>query len=338
MAFDTAWPEEDLEAVSECPCCGCSERSLAYSEVQDWAFHTAPGRWQYWSCGGCRALYLSQRPTPASIGNAYARYYTHGGVQPGGHLQHFKQRLRNEYWSYRLKTSLAPRLGLPRWAAWVTAAMEPWIAEPFGLRQWVQLPKGLLIDVGCGNGDKLKLASQLGWQAQGIELDASAVQAAQAQGLRVEQGGYELLAHYKGQVDCVVCSHVLEHVHQPLHMLELLLASLKPQGVLLLSVPNAASFLRNHYGENWRGLEAPRHLAIPDGAWLMAHLRAQGFECEQVPSYPLETAMESERMRRRGVSLLASDLQAAKALLHRLPKPSMAEQDVTQLVCTRSLA
>ena len=84
MAFDTAWPEEDLEAVSECPCCGCSERSLAYSEVQDWAFHTAPGRWQYWSCGGCRALSATisffpsgeNRPrtaAPCSVGNRPAQ-------------------------------------------------------------------------------------------------------------------------------------------------------------------------------------------------------------------------------------------------------------------------
>lgn len=338
MAFDAVWPEEDLEEVPHCPYCGSGERSLAFADVKDWAFGTAPGRWCYWNCSGCRALYLSRRPTPASIGNAYARYYTHGGDQAGGRLQRFKQRLRNEHWSYRLKTSLTPRLDLPRWAAWTTVALNPWIAEPFGLRQWVQLPKGLLIDVGCGNGDKLKLASQLGWQAQGIELDASAVQAALAQGLRVQQGGYELLSQYQGQADCVVCSHVLEHVHQPVHMLDLLLASLKPHAVLLLSVPNAASFLRHHYAENWRGLEAPRHLAIPDGAWLMAHLRARGFECTQVPSYPLETAMESERMRRRGASQLGADLQAAKAVLRRLPRPSMAQQDVTQLVCMRAPA
>ncbi|MES2582827.1 MAG: class I SAM-dependent methyltransferase [Pseudomonadota bacterium] len=335
MAFDADWPAVDLEAVQACPYCGGTDRSLAYEGVQDWAFGCAPGRWSYWNCGNCQALYLHPRPTSASIGNAYARYYTHGGDQAVSRLAAFKQRLRNAHWSNRFQTSITPRLGLPRWA---TDWLKPWIAEPFGLRQWAQLPKGLLLDVGCGNGDKLKLAGQMGWQARGIELDASAVQAAQAQGLQIEQGGYELLARYQGQADCVVCSHVLEHVHQPLEMLGLLLASLKPQGVLLLSVPNAASFLRHHYGESWRGLEAPRHLAIPDGNWLADYLRAQGFDCTQVPSYPLETAMESERIRRRGADLLASDQQAAKRLLRSLPEPVMAQQDVTQLVCVRALA
>jgi 2-polyprenyl-3-methyl-5-hydroxy-6-metoxy-1,4-benzoquinol methylase len=333
MAFEP-WPADALEGVSNCPYCSGADRSLAYEDVQDWAFGCAPGRWSFWNCSRCQALYLHPRPTPASIGNAYSRYYTHAGDhQQTSLLGVFKQRLRNEYWSYMLQTSIAPRLGLPRWAAWATAGLKSWIAEPFGLRQWAQLPKGLLIDVGCGNGDKLKLATQLGWRAQGIELDTSAVQAAQAQGLQVEQGGYELLANYRGQADCVVCSHVLEHVHQPLHLLKLLLESLSPHGVLLLSVPNATSFLRRHYGENWRGLEAPRHLAIPDGAWLIDYLRANGMRCTQVPSYPLETAIESERIQRRGDAVLPIDLRNARQQLRGLASPDMAQQDVTQLVC-----
>lgn len=331
-----SWPADALESVANCPYCGCADRSLAYEGVHDWAFGCAPGRWNYWSCEGCQSLYLHPRPTNASIGNAYSRYYTHAGDSPSTRLGVLKQRLRNEYWSHVLQTSIAPRIGVPGWATWTTAWLKPWIAEPFGLRQWAQLPKGLLVDVGCGNGEKLKLAAQLGWDARGIELDAAAVKAAQAQGLRVDQGGYELLSKYREQADCVVCSHVLEHVHQPLQMLQMLLESLKPRGVLLLSVPNAASFLRNHYGENWRGLEAPRHLAIPDGAWLTAYLRAQGFDCTQLASHPLETAMESERIRRRGASLLPPDIDTAKALLRNMPEPAMAQQDVTQLVCTRA--
>lgn len=334
MAFES-WPADALEAVLRCPYCESADRSLAFDGVQDWAFGCAPGRWSYWGCERCNALYLHPRPTHASIGNAYTHYYTHAGDQPASRLGVLKQRLRNEFWSNALQTSITPRLGLPRWAAWATACLKPWIAEPFGLRQWSQLPKGLLIDVGCGNGDKLKLANQLGWQAQGIELDASAVKAAQAQGLQVAQGGYELLANYRGQADCVICSHVLEHVHDPLHLVQLLLESLSPRGVLLLSVPNASSFLRQHYGENWRGLEAPRHLAIPDGVWLAEYLRSQGMRCTQVASYPLETAVESERIRSRRDAALPADVHAAKALLRGMVKTTMAQQDVTQLVCVR---
>lgn len=161
------------------------------------------------------------------------------------------------------------------------------------------------------------------------------MQAAQAQGLQVEQGGYELLENYRGQADCLVCSHVLEHVHAPLHLLALLRAALKPGGVLLLSAPNASSHLRRHYGENWRGLEAPRHLAIPDARWLTGWMQGQGFDCTQVASFPLETAIESERMRRRGLTTEPADVQAAKAVLRSMAPATLVEQDVVQLVCTR---
>jgi 2-polyprenyl-3-methyl-5-hydroxy-6-metoxy-1,4-benzoquinol methylase len=322
-----------MEDVAQCPFCGARERTLAYADVKDWAFGCAPGHWNYWNCDHCRSLYLHPRPNPQTIGSAYSHYYTHAAGTGG--LATIKQRVRNEYWSQTWHTSLQPRLGLPTWLGWTLGWLKPYIAEPFGLRQWVLLPKGLMIDVGCGNGDKLKQAAKLGWQTLGIEMDTSAVRAATAQGLRVLQGGYELLNAYKDQADCIVCSHVLEHVHQPLTMLRLLIASLKPQGVLLLSTPNASSDLRFHYGENWRGLEAPRHLAIPDANWLIDWLRGEGFQCMQVPSYPFETAVESERIRRRALQGGPDDVRAARASLRCRPPAGLAQQDIVQLVCVR---
>lgn len=334
MVSDT-WPKEGMEQVVQCPFCGGRERTLAYEGVRDWAFGCAPGQWSYWNCDRCRSLYLSPRPNPLTIGSAYSHYYTHAAGQGG--LATIKQRVRNEYWSHNWHTSLQPRLGLPTWLGWTLGWLKPYIVEPFGLRQWALLPKGLMIDVGCGNGDKLKQAAQLGWQTLGIEMDGSAVQAATEQGLHVLQGGYELLDAYKGQADCVVCSHVLEHVHQPLVMLRLLIASLKPQGVLLLSAPNASSDLRFHYGESWRGLEAPRHLAIPDANWLIDWLRGEGFRCTQVPSHPFETAVESERIRRRALHGGPEDVRAAKVLLRGRSPAKAAYQDIVQLVCVRAL-
>ena len=330
------WPIDALEDVANCPYCGGANRTLAYEGVEDWAFGCAPGHWRYWDCGNCRALYLHPRPTIQTIGNAYSSYYTHGDEKAGGLLVRMKQRIRNEFWSLSLRASLHPRLGLPSWFRRPIQWLKPFIAEPFGLREMAQLPKGLLVDVGCGNGDKLRLANQLGWQAQGIEMDAAAVQAAKMQGLHVEQGGYELLERYRGQVDCVVCSHVLEHVHQPMNLLRMLLASLKPQGVLLLSAPNASSGLRVHYGGNWRGLEAPRHLAIPDAVWLTEWLRAEGLCCTQVSSQPLETAIESERIHSRALQISLDDVRTAKAFLKGAPALSASQQDIVQLVCVRS--
>lgn len=334
--LDESWAQHELEPVSACPYCGGAHRALAYQNVQDWSFGATAGRWNYWRCGDCQALFLNPRPSAASIAKAYGRYYTHGDAPALTFAAAFTQRLRNEYWSQLFATPVVPRLGMPQWTAPLLGLLKPWIAEPFGLRQLAQLPRGVLIDVGCGNGDTVKRAGQLGWQAMGIELDAAAVSAAQARGLNVIEGSYEALSLYVGQADCLICSHVVEHVHQPLKLLRLLLAALKPQGVLLLSAPNAASHLGERYGENWRGLEAPRHLAIPDAIWLMDWLRAQGFNCSQMPSHDVVMAVESERITRRAMKTMPSDVKAGKKMARTITRPTMSRQDIVQLVCTRA--
>ncbi len=334
--LELPWPVDALETISACPYCGSPDHTLAHEGVQDWSFGCAPGKWNYWGCSQCRALYLNPRPTSRSMGKAYGRYYTHDAAAEKGLLSVIKQRVRNEYWSHTLQTTIGPRLGTPSWAAVFFKRLKPWIAEPFGLRQLAQMPKGYLIDVGCGNGNTLKTAQQLGWRTLGIELDAHAVKAARAQGLLVIQGGYDELRSLAGQADCLMCSHVLEHVQEPLEMLRLLLAALKPRGVLLLSTPNASSYLRDFYGENWRGLEAPRHLAIADAAWLMNWLCAQGFQCTQVPCWDGVSAIESERIRRRDLTTRPTDVKAGKRAVRLYGKPSLHKHDTVQIVCTRA--
>jgi hypothetical protein len=54
--------------------------------------------------------------------------------------------------------------------------------------------------------------------------------------------------------------------------------SLKPNGRLLLALPNSQSFLRKIFGASWRGIEAPRHIAIPSHVELMKYLNEIGFD------------------------------------------------------------
>ena len=334
--FEKSWPFQALESVCTCPYCGDAEKTLTYQGVEDWSFGCAGGRWNYWACDACRALYLDPRPTPASLGNAYGSYYTHVDTTKLSFPAALKQRLKNEYLSVLFGTPITPRLGLHNWTVPLVKLLGHWVSEPFGMRQIVELPRGFLIDVGCGNGNTLKLARQLGWQTLGIELDSAAVAVARAQGLEVVQGSYEALAHYEGKASCIICSHVLEHVHRPLQLLKLLLGSLTPEGVLLLAAPNAASYVRDHYGENWRGLEAPRHLAIPDAGWLMSWLSEHGFDCTQVPSDDTVMMIESERIRRRGLVTAASDVKAARNLALVKKGPSLQTQDIVQIVCSKA--
>lgn len=333
--IDQPWPESGLEEVDACPYCQSSCRSLAHTNVQDWSFYSAAGKWTYWECDRCLSLYLSPRPTRATLGHAYSNYYTHQADGATSFPGRLKEVLANELWSHLFRTDLRPRLHIPSWLKWMVLPLRRRIAVPFQLAELVKHPPGRLLDVGCGNGDMLVVARQLGWRVIGVEVDPIAVRAARSRGLDVLEGSYEQLTEFRGELDCIICSHVLEHVHEPKDMLLRINDALKPHGMLLLSLPNATSQLRRHFGSDWRGLEAPRHLTIPSMRQLNVALRKMGFNVHQRPLAPLSTAAESLRIRRRGIRVTAYDRALAKRLSADLLPLTEELYDYTHLVCQK---
>jgi 2-polyprenyl-3-methyl-5-hydroxy-6-metoxy-1,4-benzoquinol methylase len=329
---DDYWPAKDLEQVSVCPYCNSRERQLAFGDVQDWSFYCAPGKWNYWDCLGCQSLYLDPRPTQMSIGAAYAKYYTHSHDESVSFVRLMKDRLRNECLSQKLNANIEPRLHLPRVLNSVVAMIGKRVTVPFGWASLTGRPKGRFLDVGCGAGLTVALARDLGWDAMGLEIDPAAVSQARRSGLNILQGTYAQLSQYEGQFDCIMCSHVLEHVHGPRDLLAKLKGALKPGGVLLLILPNALSPMRRHFGANWRGLEAPRHISIPSEFHLAQLLSEAGFAVKSIAGNGFETAAESFRIERRGKELSQQDLTKARQLETR-SLSATANNDLIKFVC-----
>jgi 2-polyprenyl-3-methyl-5-hydroxy-6-metoxy-1,4-benzoquinol methylase len=328
--IDQPWPEHELEYVNACPYCGSKERTLAYKDVQDWSFYCAPGKWTYWDCKGCEAFYLSPRPTEASIGLAYSSYYTHGSSE-SSLKQRIKSQLKNECFSHWLHANFYPRLHIPSVFGFLLLPFKKIIGVPFELPFLVQATKGSVLDVGCGSGGKLKLAKSLGWEVTGLELDLNAVEVARAEGVNVIHGNYKKLAYIDNSFDCIICSHVLEHVHDPVSLLELLVKRLKKNGTLLLSLPNAHSHLRILYSENWRGIEAPRHLAIPTIKQMLNIMHKLGrFEIKQGTCH-YNTLAESKRIRRRQLKSNLIDLTLLKLSILYENKAAIEGSDYIQL-------
>jgi len=336
LIIDQPWPDKELEYVDACPYCGSKEQTLAHKDVQDWSFYCAPGKWTYWDCSVCDALYLSPRPTEESIGKAYTSYYTHN-LNANSFIQKIKTRIRNECYSNWLNINVTPRLHLRKSIDFLLYPLRNVLYLPFELAALADLPKGNLLDVGCGSGNVLRLVKQLGWNVTGLEIDPNAVKAAREQGLNVIEGDYRKLEQFEGEFDCVICSHVLEHVHQPLALLTLLFKTLKPQGTLLLSLPNAHSHMRKQFGDNWRGLEAPRHLCIPTLQKIIDILQAEGFaHIKQVDVYGV-TLMESNRVAKRLHALSISHYIYYK-LRQKLAKNRLVKQsDFIQIVARRGV-
>jgi 2-polyprenyl-3-methyl-5-hydroxy-6-metoxy-1,4-benzoquinol methylase len=305
--IDEDWNLSELEEVKNCPFCESSDRTLEYENVKDWSFQCAPGEWSYWRCSKCAGLYLNPRPKEAFIHKAYDIYYTHvSGSETM--LRSLKDAIRNECYSHWLDIDLQPRLNLPQLLAKGLDFLREKVQIPFGLSHLATLRKGKLLDVGCGSGNLLNQAKQMGWDVMGLEIDHKAVARARSQGLKIIEGDYRNLVDLEKQFDCIVCSHVIEHVYDAKSLIQLLLNGLKEGGVLLLSCPNSTSRLADHFGRCWRGLEAPRHIAIPSESQLKKMLNFQGQDqsLDSVDNCLLESqkiAMSVEKRKRTGADV-----------------------------------
>jgi len=114
---------------------------------------------------------------------------------------------------------------------------------------------GAVIDIGCGQGEFVRLLLADGYDAHGVDLSPEQVELAQVSGLdRVSCGDYRpLLAERPGQFAAVTATDVLEHLtkDEVLDTFDRVAAALIPSGVFLARVPNAVSPLGGHirYGD-----------------------------------------------------------------------------------------
>ena len=119
--------------------------------------------------------------------------------------------------------------------------------------------RGKLLDYGCGTGHFLAAAKLAGWQVAGLEPNARA-RAEASQRLGQPLGQESLALFQPGTFDAITLWHVLEHVHTLNETLAQLVALLKPDGVILIAVPNVESLDAQHYRELWAAYDVPRHL------------------------------------------------------------------------------
>lgn len=290
------WPARELEDLTACPYCECSDVAVTHDDVKDWFYRTSAQNWTYAECARCHSLYLSQRPAANFLAKAYASYYTHNGGSDSWR-ESLKLRIRNECYSQWLSVNITPRLHIPHIFSPIFESAKSWIEQPFGLDVICSRPPGTLLDVGCGSGRIMHLAKQMGWDATGLEIDPDAVAAARLSGLNVIEGDYRALASLDQKYDMVMCSHVIEHVDRPRLLIDLLTASVGDGGVLAVAFPNAESLLRKHYRKFWRGFEAPRHLSIPAASWIKKVMQTKFVYTGQV-RLKFDTRNESENLLR----------------------------------------
>jgi 2-polyprenyl-3-methyl-5-hydroxy-6-metoxy-1,4-benzoquinol methylase len=117
-----------------------------------------------------------------------------------------------------------------------------------------------LLDVGCGTGDFLQVAQDHNWTVSGIEPNDHARQIANQKSNNKVFDVEHFKKFEKKSFDVITLWHVLEHLPSLDEQITILNSLLKPNGVLIIAVPNYNSYDAKHYKEFWAAYDAPRHL------------------------------------------------------------------------------
>ncbi len=205
---------------------------MALFRAGDRLFHTTTRSFRVIECRRCRLIRLAPMPTPRELPAFYPPNYWYA-PEPGT-----AQRLE-ESWR---------RLVLGDHVRFVRRAL----AASGG---------GPVLDVGCGGGLFLRLMAEAGASVVGLDFSLPAAEVAwHRYGVPAVCASLSRAPVRPESCAVVTMFHVLEHLYEPQTYVEAAREVLLPDGRLVIQVPNAASWQFLMLGENWSGLDVPRHL------------------------------------------------------------------------------
>ena len=148
--------------------------------------------------------------------------------------------------------------GPPRAGAVVRSLQRATVGQPVRWLARAGLARGArVLDAGAGAGRLVMELRRRGYDAEGIEPSQRSAAAAHSAGLPVVQRAIE--EHSDSGLDAVVLWHVLEHLDDPAAALKRVVGWVGPGGLVLIGVPNAASWQARIGDAGWLHWDAPRH-------------------------------------------------------------------------------
>jgi SAM-dependent methyltransferase len=229
-------PSETFYETAEhgvCPACGSREARVLFSAT-DRLYRTTDKIFQIVECRNCRLIRLDPQPSPLELRDYYP---------PG-------------YW-FIPESSTADRL-------------EQWYRR-FVMRDHLRFveralkesdEEGFVLDVGCGGGLFLQmLAERRKVRVAGLDFSLDAANAAwRRAGVPAVCATLSRPPFAPESCAAITMFHVLEHLYDPASYLDAAHRLLRPDGRLILQVPNVACWQFLLFGERWNGIDVPRHL------------------------------------------------------------------------------
>jgi SAM-dependent methyltransferase len=234
-----------------CPLCG-GDRATPAFRAREFVLHRR--EYQLTDCEDCGHRFVNPAPEPTELEDYYAR------AVPA---------LRATY----------GETGTP--------ADSPVEQEKIDLLRSLQLGDrpGTLCDVGFGGGGFLLAMDRLGWRASGVEFTDKVELPFDASRFEIVLGADALQQLPAGKFDLVTLWHVLEHFADPVEKLRSLRRALRPDGRLVIAVPNAGGLTARLFGPRWFATSPPWHLQQFTPRSLSRTLCEAGFSVDHVSGF-----------------------------------------------------
>jgi SAM-dependent methyltransferase len=217
-----------MENIEQCPICN-SIRTMPFLSCLDYT--VSRETFQITECESCGFKYTNPRPEESILGGYYKseEYVSHSNTKKG---------FINSTYQLVRKYTLLKKLQL--------------VSKHF--------KTGKILDIGCGTGEFLSTCKDAKWKTIGIEPDVDArAMAIKNYGLDVREES-ELKNLKDDSFEIISMWHVLEHVPKLNERIIELKRLIKPNGIIIIAVPNCSSFDAKLYRKFWAAYDLPRHL------------------------------------------------------------------------------
>ena len=228
-------------------CCpSCQQDSPLYFRSRDYNRRVTEETFDHYRCPQCRVIFID--PVPSNLADYYPETY-HFVPESSAYLEAGSK-------SERYKIEIVQRFR----------------------------GKGRLLEIGPSYGSFTYLARKAGFEVEAIEMNARCCQflndvvGVRAINSKDPVDALQRLEPY----DVIALWQVIEHLPDPWAMLDVICASLRPGGIVVLATPNPDALQFRLTGRFWPHVDAPRHLTLIPMELLTKKLEALGMKAELI--------------------------------------------------------